>query len=169
MSESISSNNQSGGITAKTVVIEGAQVTISATNTHVSQSNTTASPRNKRRTWSIVAAIGLVASVLGIFQFFGYSGEAVKSNSQQQLPSPPKTKDTIVEKGISPSAKTSVEKLAIEKSKPSDSKQGRTVDKKSMKDGVTNITSYNQSGGITAHTVNIGSQPRKLTPQFEKD
>jgi hypothetical protein len=30
-----------------------------------------------------------------------------------------------------------------------------------------NVTSYNQSGGITAHTVNMGPQPRSVTPDFE--
>lgn len=32
-----------------------------------------------------------------------------------------------------------------------------------------NVTSNNQSGGITAHTVNVGPQPRMVTPQVEQE
>ena len=32
-----------------------------------------------------------------------------------------------------------------------------------------NVTSFNQAGGITAHTVNVGPQSRGMTPQFEQE
>lgn len=34
---------------------------------------------------------------------------------------------------------------------------------RTMREGKTSVTSYNQSGGITAGTVNIGPQPRRFT------
>lgn len=69
MNDRITSHNQSGGITGKNVSVGSLDQSNAQGGQH--QLN----PKHKRaRIWKFVlAAMGLIASVLGILQFFGIS------------------------------------------------------------------------------------------------
>ncbi|UZE94291.1 MAG: hypothetical protein IB618_01835 [Candidatus Pacearchaeota archaeon] len=44
---------------------------------------------------------------------------------------------------------------------------GVTMEKENKDEKNIHVTSYDQSGGITANQVNIGNQPRTLTPELK--
>jgi len=66
MSDNITSHNQSGGITAKTVTVG------SSTVTSTTESAKPEKPNRSKRAWLLISGgIGLLAALAGILQYLG--------------------------------------------------------------------------------------------------
>jgi hypothetical protein len=147
----VTSKNQSGGITAS-------DVSFSDFN----------SPKHKRKsTWkTIIIIIGLIASVVTILAYFNIFPFHKTINPAQQTNGIKSNINSPISSNIENQtinyfqSDTSQLRSAKPKIKPSKMKK--------EKEKEINVTSYNQSGGITANQVNIGTTPRGITPESEE-
>lgn len=173
MSKNITSHNQSGGIIGEKVEIHHAdKVTIGAGES---------APIPPKESWTDVAKkvaviVGLLGSVLAVLQQLG-----MLSVTQKVVPAPhsqssgPEKATKVAPQNIALPEKA-VTAPPVERPnanvpavKPHSPVSGGKMSKEEPKPNVTNITSYNQHSGITAHTVNIGQQRRDIQPELKEE
>lgn len=139
MTQHINSTNQNGGITAHTVNI-GMGI--------ASAPQETPKALGKQVGAWIVGIATVVATAVAILQYLNVPPPAAKKAEVSTRSAENQPQDQVTAPDSMP------------KTEPTPMPQ----EPKNI-----NITSINQSGGITAHTVNVGPQPRTITPQFEQE
>jgi hypothetical protein len=144
MPTNVRSENQRGGITAHTVNITTAEQAV-----------------ERRKPWKVLAiavatSVSLAAGVVAVLSYFGVNPPRLESRPPPALVNGPRqnpAKPTVLAQSRTIAASPTTKELTKMAESP------KTI----------NVTSYNQSGGITANTVNIGQQPRVLTPVLEQE
>ena len=109
----------------------------------------------------IVGVIGFIASVLGILDYFGCQPETNKANDLQKITNAANSSDTSRQGNI-PTIKTKPNTQQTMKNNEEENKNKQTpISVKNVNGDV--VISQNQTGGITAHTINYGIPPRQIT------
>lgn len=149
MAEEVTSKNQQGGITAHTVTFSPAQPPSQNLSTPIAEPQ---QKKSKRLGMWLSAGVALVvagtaflANAAKVFEWLGWKPNPISN------------------------ATAHTSQATDADSKPMQNVRDQFPESKPMPDSNHNVTSYNQLGGITAHTVNIGAQPRSITPDFERE
>ncbi|OGU79768.1 MAG: hypothetical protein A2499_09860 [Stygiobacter sp. RIFOXYC12_FULL_38_8] len=111
-----------------------------------------------KRKWSlIVLFIGLIASVVTILTYFGINpSSSIKKNEQREAKPNSVNTDTLDKK-----TKVVTQEKIIKGKKMLDKKEEKPINIENVEGDV--IISQNQSGGITAHSINVN---QAITPEW---